>query len=499
LPLNTVQLKSGDSVLFATGQHYVGMLSLINIKGSLKNPIVISSFKCNNDSTKPVLDAGSDLNSILIQNASFVVVKGIEITATQPYQNINTKNKSLMRCGILVEAIDDNVYETIVLKDLLIHDVYYNAAGFKRTAEETKSANGTQSYGWGIRFINNTKDGYLKNVEVSNTEIYNVSHTGLKYTAKTNGIQNIVVANNFIHHTGGPGIQMSGVKDGHVHHNSVDHSGSTNDSRNWGRGSGMWTWGCSNILIEYNKFQNANGPGDSAGIHIDFNCNDVVVQYCFSANNAGGFCEILGNNFNCAYRYNISYNDGYRNKGVNGAFQDGKTFWLSGYIGNQKPSTGPFNSYFYNNTIYVAPSIIPKIAISATTDGILIANNIFYFERKATMVAGDQKQFEQEKGGVSNVFFNNNLFLQAGIWPKNCPLQDEAPFFGDPMFENIGGNNFADYTPKNNALIQDQGIEIMPLPKDKIGLKIGLKVTHDILGNPIKGLPDMGAIEIKEQ
>ena len=26
----------------------------------------------------------------------------------------------------------------------------------------------------------------------------------------------------------------------------------------------------------------------------------------------GGFCEILGDNINCGYRYNISVNDGYR-------------------------------------------------------------------------------------------------------------------------------------------------------------------------------------------
>ena len=31
-----------------------------------------------------------------------------------------------------------------------------------------------------------------------------------------------------------------------------------------------------------------------------------------SYNNEGGFAEILGDNINCGYRYNISVNDGYR-------------------------------------------------------------------------------------------------------------------------------------------------------------------------------------------
>ena len=42
------------------------------------------------------------------------------------------------------------------------------------------------------------------------------------------------------------------------------------DTRKWGRGSGLWTWGSSFALISNNKFQNANGPADSAGCHIDF-------------------------------------------------------------------------------------------------------------------------------------------------------------------------------------------------------------------------------------
>ena len=75
--------------------------------------------------------------------------------------------------------------------------------------------------------------------------------------------------------------------------------------------------------------------------YIDFNCSDVIIQYNYSANNVGGFCEILGNNYNCAYRYNISVNDGHRMKGQNGAFQQGKTLWLSGFVGKGNERNGP--------------------------------------------------------------------------------------------------------------------------------------------------------------
>ncbi len=495
-PLSDIQLQSGDSILFATGQQFTGMLSLINIKGQEKHPVVISSYSYKGNKAKPILDAGQDLNTILIQNSSFIKLESIEITASIPYQKSSGQKKERMRCGVLVEVTKDESFGNIILNDIIVHDVYYNISGFTRSAEETKSANGTQNYGWGIRFINNTKSGYLTNIQVLNTNISRVSHTGLKFTATTGAIKKVTVTNCTIQQTGGPGMQLSGVTDGHIHHNKIDHSGSMADTRNWGRGSGMWTWGCKNILIEYNRFENANGPGDSAGVHIDFNCSDVVVQYNISVNNAGGFCEILGNNYNCAYRYNISINDGFREKGINGAFQEGKIFWLSGYQGNEKKRVGPFNSYFYNNTIYVAANIIPKIAVSSSANGIYITNNIFYFERAAKMVAGDQKKQEIEMDSVSNIVFKNNLYLRADNWPADLSLQDAAPVMGDPMFKNKGGNQISDYLPANKKLIQHKGLTVLPIPNDSVGIRIGLQVAYDILGNPIIGQPDLGAIKI---
>lgn len=495
-PLHSIILKPGDSILFAAGQKFVGMLVIQNSKGTVKQPIVISSYSYKGKKERPIIDAGNQLNALLIQNSSHITVKGIEFTGLTPYPKSDSTNKAAIKCGILVELTNEESQENIVLTDLNVHDIYFNQPGFKRTAAETKSANGTQSYGWGIRFINNTKRAKLSNIKVLKTTISNVSHTGLKATATKNGIIQLEIANCTVSNTGGPGMQFSGVNNAHIHHNTIDHSGSTSDSRNWGRGSGLWTWSCADFIIEHNRFENANGPGDSAGVHIDYNCNDIIIQYNVSANNAGGFCEILGNNYNCAYRYNISINDGYRIKGENGAFQEGKTFWLSGYVGDQKKNAGPYNSYFYNNTIYVAKNIAPKIAASSSANGVLIANNIFYFESAAQTVAGDQKQKEIDADGIPNVVFNNNLFLRANNWPSNFPFKDASPSFGNPVFKNKAGLSITDYTPLNVSLIQNKGIAIQHLPNDSIGLKMGLKVEKDILGNAISDQPDLGAIEL---
>jgi arylsulfatase A-like enzyme len=494
--VNQLQLKPGDSILFASGQKFKGMLTIINTKGTLKLPIVISYFTYKGKTEKPVLDAGDQLNALLIQNSSNIIVSGLEFTGLIPFPTADFTNKSVMRCGILVELTKDELYNNITLTNLLVHDVYFNPPGFIRSAAETKSANGTQSYGWGIRFINNTKQGKLNNIKVLKTTIFNVSHTGLKATALFNGIVKLEITNCKVYNTGGPGMQFSGVTIAHIHHNTIDHSGSTSDTRNWGRGSGMWTWSCANFLIEHNRFENANGPGDSAGLHIDFNCSDVIVQYNISANNVGGFCEILGNNYNCAYRYNISINDGQRVKGLNGAFQEGKIFWLSGYVGDNKKNAGPYNSYFYNNTIYVAKNITPKIAVSRSTNGVLIANNIFYFESAAQTVAGDQMKKEVNADSIPNVIFKNNLYLHADNWPSDFAFKDGLPFYGDPGFKNKGGLSINDYISLNKKLVVNKGINITRIPNDSVGIKMGLTVGKDISGNLITDQPDLGAIEL---
>jgi len=330
---------------------------------------------------------------------------------------------------------------------------------------------------------------------IKSCTVSNVAHTGIKLKGKLEGLK---IFNNEVLKTGGPGIQFSIVTDAHVKGNNINYSGSKDDSRKWGRGSGLWTWGSKDAVIEHNSFRNANGPADSAGCHIDFNCSNIIVQCNVSENNAGGFCEILGNNWNCAYRYNVSINDGHRIKKKGVAFQEGKIYWLSGFVGKDRKRNGPYNSYFYNNTIYVKSDIIAKMAVAKVAEGALLANNIFYIEGQSKAVLGDQYLPQKEDASdLKNIIFKNNLFLKAENWPKQVAIQDEAPIFGNPQFVNAGGKDIKDYTPTNTQLIKNKGIEIPHIPNDKKGIFIGIKVKKDILGNKIIGLPDMGAIELK--
>ncbi|GGK12190.1 hypothetical protein GCM10007962_03120 [Yeosuana aromativorans] len=495
---STIALQAGDRLFLASNQEYQTGLQLINVSGTKENPIVISTINWDitEEETKPAtINFKGESYGILIQDCSYIEVSKIALTANGFF---SADAAQTMRCGIMITNKNESLMKHISIKDVQIFDVFYENLAFKRGKEEVKTANGTQKYGWGIRIIDKNPNNLIEDIEIKNCSINSVSHTGIKLTGNSKNISNITIADNSIEQTGGPGIQMSEVKNVHVYKNNVSYSGSDDDSRKWGRGSGLWTWGSSHVLIEKNKFMYANGPGDSAGAHIDFNCDNVVLQYNISAYNAGGFCEILGNNYNCSYRYNISINDGHRVKGVNGAFQEGKIFWLSGFQGEQRKRKGPVNSYFYNNTIYSDSTVVAKIAIDNTSNGILIANNIFYLEGPSKAVLGDQYKPDKLTGDLAkNVFFKNNLFLNKDDWPKEIGIKDIAPIIGNPEFAKKGGLEAKDYIPENLKLILNKGIQISLLPNDSVGLLQSLEPKKDILGNPIQGNPSLGAIEPK--
>ena len=498
---NTLSLHAGDKVLLAAGQTFEGQLAFQKATGTAKKLIVISSYPDTTESTdgRALIDAKGFVAGVCLRNCAFIEVANLKITANGGGMLPGQIVEANQRYGVLITATQRGEFAGFTLTNLTIKDVFYAEPGFVRSPADTKTANGTQSYGWGIRFLIKNSPAKLRDITITDCEIENVSHTGLQFTAPHNGLCNLEVKNVKVTRTGGPGVQLSGVSDGHFSLLDVNGSGSTNDSRNWKRGSGLWTWGSDNVLIEKSRFQNANGVGDSCGVHIDFNCQNVIVQKIFSANNAGGFCEILGNNSNCAYRYNVSVNDGWRTKGVNGAIQEGKTFWLSGYVGGKK-QIGPFNTYFYNNTVFVRTNIDAKIAISPTAQGVLIANNIFYIEGESKTVKGDQTRADTNTAThpIQDVIFENNLFLRRDNWPAALSVQDQRPIIGDPEFQKDGGAKLEDYLPSNSQLVKHRGVTITPIPHDQFGLLGGLKMEQDIMNEPIIGEPDLGAIEIKK-
>lgn len=419
--IKNINLSNGDKILLSNGSTFLNTIELINEDG-----IEISNYDSDGNSELPIINSKGKIAAIYMENSSKIKISNVEITADGGGANkyLHKKLKTDLRAGILYLVTDKKLHSGLDILSVNIRDVFYEDPGYERNESEVRTPNGTKSYGWGIRILNLSKSGNLENISIKNSQFTNISHTAIRFIGKKEKqFKNLEIFDNIVLRTGGPGMVFNSTRNLFARGNDINYSGSFDDSRKWGRGSGLWTWGTSNAVISQNKFQNANGPADSAGCHIDFNCNDVIVENNLSRNNAGGFIEILGNNYNCSYRNNISINDGHRVKGKNGAFQEGKTFWLSGYIGRGQERNGPFNSYIYGNRVYVGKDITPKIAVDKASKGIHVSNNVFYFENDPVMVLGDQ--YKPDKGGgneIINVFFENNIFYR-NHWPKDVLIQ----------------------------------------------------------------------------
>lgn len=464
--------KGGDRILLKRGSTFKGKLALKGVKAAKGAPLSIDAY--GDGKELPKIDSAGYIGGVTLEDCAHVTLKNLEITSDGGKEIDNMAKTD--RYGVLVSSSSD-----ISIDSLRIHTVFATI----QTPSEGKD--NTTAYGNGVG-ITESED-----VSVANCEIERVGRYGINLKKKSSSL---TILNNRTDHTGCSGIQLSTCKDAVIRGNVFNHSGSFVDERMHGRGSGSWVWGCENVLYEKNSFMNAKGKADSAGVHIDFNCKNIVIQHCFSMNNEGGFIEILGNNHNCSYRYNISVNDGSRTKRKGGAHQEGKVFWLSGFVGSENPDFGPFNCYIYNNTIYVKEGAPGRFSIAPTTEGAMVANNIFHLLGPTSSVADDQKKWKKMDRKARGVVFQNNVYIHDAVLPADLGLKDISPVVGDSRFKNPGGTKPQDYIPANAKLLKDKGIKITKMPGDQIGLTIGLDVKEDFFGNPIKGAPDIGAVEI---
>jgi hypothetical protein len=296
---------------------------------------------------------------------------------------------------------------------------------------------------------------------------------------------NLVFRNNHFYETGGSGIILSRSYNCLLENNIFEYPGSGVDPRMANRGSGAWFWKCMNVIAQYNKSLHVRGHADSYGMHIDYGNRNVVLQYNYSEDSEGGFVEILGDNLNSVYRFNVSVNDGLRDK-------KGNSIWLSGYVGTGVPIVPSDSNYIYNNTIYVSGNQTPDIDI--TGKNTYIYNNIFYAADQA--VIGETVYTETSMPG-GRLRISNNLFY--GDVRNQFTSLDLSPVFGDPRFVDPGQLNSAGYRLNTGSEALTAGMSfrepvfpeagkgifshIPPLPdKDYFGHPVSISTTSPNIG-----------------
>ena len=234
------------------------------------------------------------------------------------------------------------------------------------------------------------------------SNVKGVTGTSLDYDV------NFIVLNNRCENLGGSCVLMSGVWQGLLEGNSFIRSGSmVEPSVSVNRGSGAWFFRSKHVVAQNNVAAFSRGHNDSAGIHVDYNNENILVQYNFTYDNEGYGTEILGSNKNIIWRYNLSVGDGTRKVNVirpeGGQSQHpGRTLHISDFA---KPNRAASSDIFiYNNTYLISSGSTPNINLTARN--LLLKNNLFIVEDKAKL----GQRVNIDKSWLSDFNIANNGF-----------------------------------------------------------------------------------------
>ena len=464
----------GDKIYFKAGGVWTGRVELKG-SGNAANPIVVDQYStssgglltgANVTGNKPKIDGGGYQSAVQLVNNAYWELNNLEIVNDGgPTQEGASK---LNRYGIYVLSNSAGIRTHFYFKNLYVHDVF---------PETTDPVNGVNPESNGIHVVTTgtNTDTYFDDVRVENCYISYLYRYGFwigKKGARNPDYfyhKNILIRNNTFYQTGGSGV-LTNVCDGVLlEHNVTNWTGYSGDSRMWNRGSGYWPYSCRNVTVQYNQFMHARGLADSCGMHTDLYNENVLVQYNFSYDNAGGFCEILAENKNVTYRYNVSVNDGDR---INAGEPGGKMFFIQG---------GNTNVKIYNNTVYVKPGMATTLVLGGGNPGQSIWNNIFVIEGEL---------INKETAGTNPGNFNGNIWY--GNYPGGLPVSNTDVFL-NPLLVNPGGITADDYKLQDTSPAIGAGVLIVD---GAIGT-LGTANTHDYWGTALPAtMRSFGAYEV---
>ena len=407
--VNSLQLQAGKSILFAGGQSFNGTLKLKGLSGTMKKPIVISSY----GNGRAILN-GANQNAILADTCSWLQIKNLNLTGNgcksgntgsglELRSTENCKIDSLEASGFLWSGV-----KAVGGANLQITQVYAHDNGFSGIYVDSDE--------------NDSSKRNFRNLYIANCVAEN--NPGCP-----------AVKNN---HSGN-GILIGGVTKGMIEYCEAMNNGW--DMPREGNGPvGIWAYQCDSITIQncYSHDNKTSEKGkDGGGFDFDGGVTNSVMQNNLSANNEGagyGLFQYNGASVwkNNTVQNNISYNDGKKNGHA------GFLMWIDPaspqpisdceIIGNTVVNC-------FGHAVSFEPGNYP---------GFNFSNNIFLLTKNAVSFVN---------GKYSGASFSGN---QAWVVGKNVPLtfpEDLKALLSDPKIK----------LPKNDEELPENVAELKQL------------------------------------
>lgn len=473
--LNSLSLSPGDKILFKKGDVFTGQI-VVSYSGSIGSPIIYDSYGTGD---LPILKASNGANGVADPRSTIRII-GKEYLEFHNLQienerfdsdgNASNDDKSY---GIYFQSFltlpasrnfeDRNLFKHFRFSNLLFLNIY-------SISSKNTSFNSIRTSG--LHFF----DAFVNDVIVENCFFTDIERTGVwlrRYGS------DIIIRNNSFIDIGGSATILSQTKRVLYENNVMRFTGSKTDPRMIGRGSGMWVFASDDVVAQYNISQHSRGAGDSSGMHVDYGNTNILYQYNYLEDSAGGFCETLGDNDNIIWRYNISVNEGTEEGG-------GKNnlLWVNDYAGTNRKIKSK-NIFIYNNTIYQGrdyKNVIGDSKILLVAEDINFLNNIIYLEPNAKLGIKDY----EFNVGTSN--FKNNLFFGGTISAAFKNL-DATKLESNPQLSMPNLNHFSGYSIQSSSPIIAKAHRftepVFPLAGIGIFKDITSKATKDIFGNSV--------------
>ena len=371
-----LRLKQGDTVFFQGGDVFTGTITISDIHGTFKKPIVFTTYGkekakiypgnkegfvftgCENFSISNFIvygsgrKAGNTTDGLKLMNCNFMKIKNVGIAGFQ-------------KSGLQLFNCRDAEIDGVITQDNGQAGITVEGEYQKRLSEKIHFVN--------CRADNNPGDPTnLTNHSGNGIVVGNCRNVLIEYCTATNN-----------------GWDMPRIGNGPV---------------------GIWAYEADSVIIQHCiSYRNKTAPGaaDGGGFDLDGGVTNSVIQYCLSYENEGSGYGIFqywsaGKWKNNTVRYCISINDGRVTENASGMY-----IW-NGHNGDSTfTDFYAYNNFFYNDTKY-------SFSFSQLNE-----HKRFYFLNNVFISSDTSDIFFGVDSSTTDIFLNNVWIRKSGGFMQN--------------------------------------------------------------------------------